>query len=63
MEEKWKINVMHNVLRKLQDMKQMQREVMEVQKREVLMELEKAKEETSGTTIFSLTKCDDRDKV
>lgn len=57
---------MHNVLRKLQDMKQMQGEVMEVQKREVLMELEKVKEETSGTTIFSLTKCDlfqYRDKV
>lgn len=56
---------MHNVLRKLQDMKQMQGEVMEVQKREVLMELEKV-EEISGTTIFSLTKCDlfqDRDKV
>lgn len=56
---------MHNVLRKLQDMKQMQGEVMEVQKREVLMELEKV-EETSVTTIFSLTKCDlfqDRDKV
>lgn len=57
---------MHNVLRKLQDMKQMQGEVMEVQKREFLMELEKVKEETSDTTIFSLTKCDlfqDRDKV
>lgn len=25
--------------------------------------IRESKEETSGTTIFSLTKCDDRDKV